>query len=118
MDHGRSGPLGVLGGDDGGVNKVVVRRGLKDYIPPHLSKDQDIRVEPGDRIIVSTPGGGGYGDPFERPPALVASDVGRGYYTPADAAERFGVVLDAGSLEVDEAATAALRSRQRGEAAE
>ncbi len=118
MDHGRSGPLGALGGEDGGVNKVVVRRQGRDYIPPHLSKDQDSVVEPGDRIIVSTPGGGGYGDPFERPPALVATDVGRGYYTVADAAERFGVVLEAESFAVDEAATAALRTQRRGEAAE
>jgi N-methylhydantoinase B len=118
MDHGRSGPLGALGGDDGGVNKVVVRQKGRDYIPPHLSKDQDIVVEPGDRIIVSTPGGGGYGDPFERAPALVATDVGRGYYTVADAAERFGVVLEAESFAVDEAATAALRAERQGEAAE
>ncbi len=118
MDHGRSGPLGALGGDDGGVNKVVVRQQGRDYIPPHLSKDQDIVVEPGDRIIVSTPGGGGYGDPFERAAALVASDVRRGYYTVADAAERFGVVLEAESFAVDEAATAALRSQRRGAAAE
>ncbi|MEE8247036.1 MAG: hydantoinase B/oxoprolinase family protein [Alphaproteobacteria bacterium] len=118
MDHGRSGPLGALGGEDGGVNKVVVRQKGRDYIPPHLSKDQDIVVEPGDRIIVSTPGGGGYGDPFERAPGLVATDVGRGYYTVADAAERFGVVLEAESFAVDEAATAALRTQRRGEAAE
>ncbi len=118
MDHGRSGPLGALGGEDGGVNKVVVRQKGRDYIPPHLSKDQDIVVEPGDRIIVSTPGGGGYGDPFERAPELVATDVGRGYYTVADAAERFGVVLEAESFAVDAAATAALRARRRGKAAE
>ena len=118
MDHGRSGPLGALGGEDGGVNRVVVRQKGRDYIPPHLSKDQDIVVEPGDRIIVSTPGGGGYGDPFERAAALVASDVGRGYNTVADAAERFGVVLEAESLALDEAATAALRSQRRGAAAE
>ena len=118
MDHGRSGPLGALGGEDGGVNKVVVRQKGRDYIPPHLSKDQDIVVEPGDRIIVSTPGGGGYGDPFERAPERVATDVGRGYYTVADAAERFGVVLEAESFAVDAAATAALRARRRGKAAE
>ena len=48
----------------------------------------------------------------------MASDVGRGYYTAADAAERFGVVLRAETFAVDEAATAALRSQRRSEAAE
>ena len=44
-------------------------------IPEHLSKDQDIPLKAGDRVEVMTPGGGGYGDPFARDPALVARDV-------------------------------------------
>ncbi|MGE4010594.1 MAG: hydantoinase B/oxoprolinase family protein, partial [Alphaproteobacteria bacterium] len=66
MDHGRVGPQGALGGGDGGVNRVTVQRGNERYIPPHLSKDQDINVGPGDRIEVATPGGGGFGNPLER----------------------------------------------------
>ncbi|MGO8915682.1 MAG: hydantoinase B/oxoprolinase family protein [Stellaceae bacterium] len=108
MDHGRVGPQGALGGGDGGVNTVLVEQGDRAYVPPHLSKDQDIEVAPGDAITVSTPGGGGYGPAFERAPALVARDVRRGYYTAAQAAERFGVALDdAGG--VDAAATERLR---------
>jgi N-methylhydantoinase B len=38
-------------------------------------------------IRVSTPGGGGYGDPARRDPARIARDVARGYYT-AEAAEK------------------------------
>src|SRR5712692_772153 len=109
MDHGRSGPLGAAGGEDGGVNRVLVRTGGKDYVPPHLSKDQDIPVLPGDRITVSTPGGGGFGLPFERLPESVARDVGRGYFTREEAAERFGVALDE-DLGIDRVKTAALRS--------
>jgi N-methylhydantoinase B len=112
MDHGRYGPQGALGGADGGVNKVRLRVGGRDYEPLHLSKDQDICVGPGDRITVTTPGGGGYGDPFEREPAHVARDVRRGYYTREEARERFGVALnDAG--EPDEGATARLRAGGR-----
>jgi N-methylhydantoinase B len=113
MDHGRFGPLGALGGADGGVNTVLVRRGGKDYVPPHLSKDQDISILPGDRITVSTPGGGGFGLPFERAPESVAADVRSGYYTRHEATERFGVVLDA-ALEVEAAATLASRAERRG----
>jgi N-methylhydantoinase B len=112
MDHGRFGPLGALGGADGGVNTVLVRRDGEDYVPPHLSKDQDIPIRPGDRITVSTPGGGGFGSPLDRSAELVARDVARGYFTREQAEARFGVVLDS-ALNVEPAATERLRV-QRG----
>jgi N-methylhydantoinase B len=91
MDHGRVGPQGALGGRDGGVNTVLVEQGGKIYRPPHLSKDQDIEVGPGDVVRVSTPGGGGYGDPAKRSPALVERDLRRGYYTAEQVRTLFGV---------------------------
>ena len=94
MDHGRSGPLGALGGENGGVNRVLIGRNGETYIPPHLSKDQNIIIEEGDTIRVSTPGGGGYGNPFQRDPELVSRDVHRGYYSSEEAQKRFGVVLN------------------------
>ena len=94
MDHGRVGPQGVLGGSDGGVNKVLIEQQGKSYRPPHLSKDQAILVQEGDRICVSTPGGGGYGKPEERDPALIARDVARGYYTAEEAREKFAASQD------------------------
>lgn len=90
MDHGRFGPQGALGGKDGGVNKVVVWRNGEAYVPPHLSKDQDIPLVAGDRVHVRTPGGGGYGDPANRDPALVAEDVRLGRYTAEEAEALFG----------------------------
>ena len=86
MDHGRTGPQGVLGGQDGAVNQVEVIRNGKAMIPEHLSKAQDIVLNPGDRVRVRTPGGGGYGDPARRDPALVAEDLAVGRYSVADAA--------------------------------
>ena len=94
MDHGRSGPLGALGGENGGVNRVLIERNGETYIPLHLSKDQNILIEEGDTIRVSTPGGGGYGNPFQRDPELVSRDVHRGYYSSEEAQARFGVVLN------------------------
>jgi N-methylhydantoinase B len=118
MDHGRVGPQGAFGGQDGGLNKVVVARNGQTYVPPHLSKDQDIRIEAGDSITVMTPGGGGYGDPFARDPALVVRDVRRGYYTAAQAREKFGLALDPVTGSLDLAATERLRSARRlGQAA-
>jgi N-methylhydantoinase B len=112
MDHGRFGPPGVLGGADGAPNVVRVHRGGETLIPKHLSKDQGIPLAPGDRVEVLTPGGGGYGDPFARDPALVARDVARGYYRRDDARRLWGVALD-GSGAVDTAGTATLRGVRR-----
>jgi len=111
MDHGRYGPQGAMGGGDGGVNRVVVERGGETYIPPHLSKDQDIHIAEGDWVSVCTPGGGGFGDPLERDPTLVETDVRRGYYTIDQVADLFGVVLDAATLAPDMAATRARRGK-------
>ena len=93
MDHGRTGPLGALGGRDGAVNRVEVTCGGQMIVPEHLSKAQDIALQPGDRVRVRTPGGGGYGDPALRDPALVAEDVRLGRYTVEQAARFFGVKL-------------------------
>lgn len=81
MDHGRVGPQGVLGGMDGAVNRVEVIRDGVTLVPEHLSKAQNIMLNPGDRIRVRTPGGGGYGPPERRDPALVAEDLRLGRYT-------------------------------------
>jgi N-methylhydantoinase B len=109
MDHGRFGPQGALGGEDGGLNRVRVMLNGAEYTPQHLSKDQDIAMATGDTVTVSTPGGGGYGDAGRRDPALVARDVARGYYTVAEAASRFGVVVTPDGT-VDPTATASARA--------
>jgi len=120
MDHGRFGPQGALGGGDGDVNKVVVFRDGESYVPLHLSKEQDIPLETGDRVWVRTPGGGGYGDPLQRSAALVLEDVRLERYTIEQAADLYGVVLlvSTGSegnhgLTLDEIATEARRATLR-----
>jgi N-methylhydantoinase B len=66
-------------------------------------------IPAGDRLIVEMPGGGGYGDPFERDPALVARDVHYGLIDPGQAEADYGVVLGAAG-EPDLAATARRRA--------
>ncbi|MEN9411368.1 MAG: hypothetical protein RL216_3342 [Pseudomonadota bacterium] len=87
MDHGRTGPQGARGGQDGAVNRVEITTPQGTVIPEHLSKAQDIPLAPGDRVRVRTPGGGGYGPPADRDPALVAEDIRLGRYTPEQAAQ-------------------------------
>jgi N-methylhydantoinase B len=114
MDHGRFGPQGAAGGRDGGPNQIQIRYADgRTYRPPHLSKDQGLRIQPGDTVRVSTPGGGGFGDPFERDPEKVLRDVERGYYTVGQAQEWFGVVIDPGAMRIDSDKTAELRGTYR-----
>lgn len=110
MDHGRFGPQGALGGKDGAVNTVTVFRDGAEHVPLHLSKEQDIALQAGDRVRVGTPGGGGYGDPLKRDPELVLRDVALGYYTPEQASEKFGVALSADGSAIDQAATGRARA--------
>ena len=90
MDHGRFGPQGARGGKDGAPNKVTVWRNGQPYIPEHLSKEQDIPLQPGDMVHVQTPGGGGFGDANTRNPDAVTEDVRLGYYTAEQALALFG----------------------------
>ena len=67
-------------------------------------------LKAGSTIELAAPNSGGYGDPFERDPRLVLSDVLDGF-TSIELAERdYGVVIDAGSLTLDEAATERARA--------
>jgi N-methylhydantoinase B len=90
MDHGRFGPQGALGGADGQPNSVRILKDGKTIVPEHLSKAQDIPLKPGDRVRVGTPGGGGYGDPKDRDPELIAEDLRLGRYDKDQSLEMFG----------------------------
>jgi len=109
MDHGRFGPVGAMGGTDGGVNKVTVYQNATSYKPSHLSKDQDIEISVGDSVAVSTPGGGGYGDPKSRALESVEGDVLRGYYTVDQAEKLFCVAFSSDKETIDRERTSTLR---------
>ncbi len=109
MDHGRFGPQGALGGADGARNEVTVWQSGRAHTPPHLSKEQDIAMAAGDHVLVRTPGGGGYGDPFEREPEAVLKDVLLERYTRDQARDLFGVAISGYPGEIDVGETARLR---------
>jgi N-methylhydantoinase B len=77
------------------------------------SKLSGITLRAGDVVRIESAGGGGFGDPFERPPALVLGDVLDGLVTPAMAARAYGVALTAGEGAFDSARTASLRAEAR-----
>jgi N-methylhydantoinase B len=75
------------------------------------SKVDRVEVQRGDQLHYVTWGGGGWGDPLERDPALVALEVRRGLVTAAGARD-YGVVCSEDGA-VDDTATTALRDRMR-----
>lgn len=68
--------FGVVGGQDGRPGQVL-KNG-----EPHFPKGK-IRLDPGDRLTMESPGGGGWGDPAERPVADIEGDLSEGWVTQA-----------------------------------
>ena len=50
-------------------------------------------LDESDVVHVNLPGGGGYGDPFQRDPQKVLWDVIEGYITAAEAERNYGVAI-------------------------
>ena len=69
------------------------------------------QLKPGDVVTIDAPGGGGYGNPLERDPEMVAADVMEGYVSLESARADYGVVLDPATCEVDMEETKKLRQR-------
>lgn len=69
-------------------------------------------VRPGETVTNMNPGGGGYGNPYERPIEKVVWDVKNGLVSLDGALKDYGVVIkDAESLDVDLAATKEARDK-------
>ena len=103
-DKAQNPARGRDGGGSGAPTEIELKSGAK------LRPKGQQSIPPGDRLILSLAGGGGFGDPFKRSPSLVAADVAGGYVSIENAAEQYGVVIDA-SGEVDVEATKLLRAR-------
>ena len=106
MERLRFAPWGVAGGTAGSTGSVRLNPGTA--AERAIPKIDVLALEPGDVLSVRTPGGGGHGDRFTRPPSHVLADVLSGLVSLERARDAYGVVLDGDR--VDEAATASLRS--------
>ena len=105
-------PWGLLGGKEGLANRIYVKRADGTTVVPPNGKIHDFQLNPGDVYVTESGGGGGFGDPLERPVERVQEDV-RLEYVSVEAARRdYGVVFDE-SLDVDIEATERLRAESR-----
>jgi N-methylhydantoinase B len=83
---------GLAGGTVGRTGDIRINPGTtgEKQLPTRYA---DYPLKAGDVFRLETPGGGGWGDPGARDPALVVADVNEGYVSPEAAAERYGVKL-------------------------
>jgi N-methylhydantoinase B len=105
-------PWGVNGGAPGARARKILEKpdGTQAIVG---NKIEDLEVEANDVLHFITWGGGGWGDPFDRDPALVAKEIVQGLVT-VEGAKAYGVVV-ARDGSVDMGATEALRGQLRTE---
>jgi len=94
----RYAPEGLFDGRDGSKAQFLVNG--EPGNPYGLTQ-----LSPGDEIVMDAAGGGGFGDPLERDPELVESDVTDGYVSIKGAKQDYGVVIDPETMKTDIDAT-------------
>lgn len=97
-------------GFSGGANGALGDFFLSDGTHPHPKAQY--RLQPGQKVTLRLPGGGGFFSSFERDPELVRQDVLNGYVTRRAAQTQYGVVLT-DSLDIDWATTTQLRGHRQ-----
>lgn len=103
----KSPPWGINGGGEGDPNHIVINPGTEQ----EERKGGSYNHLPADTALANnTGGGGGWGDPRQRDPQMVARDVRNGFVSPESARRDYGVAVNPDTMEVDEPATAALRA--------
>ena len=102
-------PMGLRGGMRGdGARLVLVtpEEGVREQVGP-AQVSLDLRA--GHRLHVESPGGGGWGLPFQRSIMRIEEDLARGIITRDQSRNRYGVILKPGSLEKDDHLTYRVR---------
>ena len=101
-------PYGLYGGRPatGSTNVLYGSHGGEE-LPTMISTT----MAAGERIYHRQAGGGGWGNPLERDPGAVARDVKNGKVSVDRAREQYGVVIECGTLAVNETETGKARRR-------
>ncbi|NYZ14387.1 hydantoinase B/oxoprolinase family protein [Azospirillum sp. RWY-5-1] len=86
-DRFKVAPWGLHGGQPGQHSRFFVER---EGTPIHLPSKGNTTLGKGDRLIIETAGGGGFGPPAKRDRALVAREVAEGLLSPEEAARIYG----------------------------
>jgi N-methylhydantoinase B len=81
-------PTGLAGGKAGSRARFVVRLGTAQEFETKASARIDMAA--GERFLLQSAGGGGYGDPLKRDAAALARDLAEGYVTAEGAKRDYG----------------------------
>lgn len=106
-DRGKFKPWGVFGGHEASGAGMFLQpeNGEVRTLPLKCT----VPVQKGDLLKTNTPGGGGWGDPFERDAEKVLWDVMEGLVSIERAASVYGVAIDAEKMTIDHEETKKLR---------
>ncbi|MBL0929857.1 MAG: hydantoinase B/oxoprolinase family protein [Alphaproteobacteria bacterium] len=80
-ERGKFAPPGVAGGQAAARNRFLYAENGVEREPPQISKMVGLKLKRGERLRLETPGGGGYGNPAERPKEAIERDRTLGYVT-------------------------------------
>jgi N-methylhydantoinase B/oxoprolinase/acetone carboxylase alpha subunit len=102
MDRLRLRPYGLRGGSAGKNGGLFVRRKgekkwqtfKKMFGTKSDGKFSRVVLHEGDQVLVISPGGGGFGDPYERDPAAVAEDVREHLISTEKAKADYGLLIE------------------------
>ncbi|MBI3711192.1 MAG: hydantoinase B/oxoprolinase family protein [Proteobacteria bacterium] len=106
-DRTRFSSWGAKGGGPGLTSSFWRNAGTNHALD--LGNTDVVALDPGDVILVTACGGGGWGAPWERDPEAVLFDVAQGKVSEEAAAADYGLVIRDGAI--DATATAARRTR-------
>ena len=95
-------PFGIHGGKPGANSGIYVRLAGEEswstfsekFGTMSPSKFSNVLLHRGDQVKVVAPGGGGWGDPLERPAERVAADVAEGLVSAEGALRDYGLVVE------------------------
>lgn len=74
------------------LGRIELKEG--EQVAEVMRKNAILTISPGQRVATINPGGGGWGDPLQRPLDMVLNDVRNGYVSPEAALQEYGVCVD------------------------
>lgn len=103
-------PQGIFGGMPGETSKWIINEGTEKEQVLEYAMGDVIFLNYGDTVTCITASGGGFGDPKERDPARVLEDWEMGLVSIENAREKYGVVINEETKEIDLDETNKLRT--------
>ncbi|MBU05987.1 MAG: hydantoin utilization protein B [Dehalococcoidales bacterium] len=103
---------GAKGGAAGAVSSFFLNPGTDQEV--NLGNTDVVTIAPGDIIRIASSGAGGWGDPLDRDPERVLTDVRCGFVSLEAAKTDYKVVIRNDKIEVDETNTLRKEAKQNG----